>query len=75
MHLDKDFKPIFKLLETQPDPSGKAESFSDLNHVVRLKNIDIGQMMMFEDDLNLSLLDCRKLLSVLPSLGPNQTSE
>ncbi|KAK8285905.1 hypothetical protein V6Z12_D08G257000 [Gossypium hirsutum] len=28
MELDKDFKPLFKLLETQPDPSGKGRSTS-----------------------------------------------
>ena len=44
MLLDKDFKPLFKLLETQQDPSGKAHSFNDLNNVMRIKNIDIGQM-------------------------------
>ncbi|XP_071932178.1 mediator of RNA polymerase II transcription subunit 14 isoform X2 [Coffea arabica] len=75
MQLDKDFKPLFNLMETQPDPSGKAESFSDLNNIIRVKDVDIGQMQMCEDDLNLSLLDCGKLLSVLPSLSPNRTSE
>ncbi|CAI9102663.1 OLC1v1000965C1 [Oldenlandia corymbosa var. corymbosa] len=75
MQLDKDFKPLFKLLETQPDPSDKAESFGNLNNVFRLKNVDIGQMIMFEDDLNLSLLDSRKLFSVLPNLVPKHASE
>ncbi|KAG6645446.1 mediator of RNA polymerase II transcription subunit 14 isoform X2 [Carya illinoinensis] len=76
MLLDKEFKPLFKLLETQPDPSGKAHSFNDLNHVVRIKKIDIGQMQMLEDEMNLSLLDWGKLLSSLPSAGgPNHSSE
>ncbi|KAL3537818.1 hypothetical protein ACH5RR_001184 [Cinchona calisaya] len=75
MQLDKDFKPLFKLLETLPDSSGKAESFSDLNNVIRVKNVDVGRMLMCEDDLILCLLDCGKLLSVLPSLGPSQASE
>lgn len=76
MQLDKDFKPLFKLLETQPDPSGKSSSFGDMNHVIRIKKIDIGQMQMFEDELNLSLVDWGKLLSFLPNAGvPNQTSE
>lgn len=57
MQLDEDFKPLFKLLETQPDPSRKAQSFVDLNHVIRLKNIDIEMMHILEDELNLSLLD------------------
>ncbi|KAA8544913.1 hypothetical protein F0562_019692 [Nyssa sinensis] len=72
MQLDKDFKPLFKLLETQLDPSGKVHSF----HVIRIKSIDIGQMQMLEDELNLSLLDCGKLLSFSPNgVGTNQTSE
>lgn len=76
MQLDKDFKPVFKLLETQPDPSGKAPSFNDLNHVMRMKKIDIGQMQMLEDEMNLSLLDWRKLFSFLPSAGSSShTSE
>lgn len=76
MLLDKDFKPQFKLLETQPDPSGKAHSFNEINHVMRMKKIDVGQMQMLEDEMNLSLLDWGKLLSFLPSAGGhNQTSE
>ncbi|KAL3516282.1 hypothetical protein ACH5RR_023184 [Cinchona calisaya] len=75
MQLGKDFKLLFNLLETQSDPSGKAESFSDFNNIIRVKNVDIGQMQMCEDDINLSLLDCGKLLSVLPGLSINRTSE
>ncbi|XVF06316.1 hypothetical protein REPUB_Repub06bG0036900 [Reevesia pubescens] len=76
MELDKDFKPLFKLLETLPDPSGKGHSFNDLNNVLRIKKIDISQMQMLEDETNLSILDWGKLLSFLPNVGgPNQTSE
>lgn len=75
MQLDKDFKPLFKLIETQLDPSRKAESFTNLNNMIRIKDVDIGQMQMCEDDLNLSLLDFGKLLSVLPTLSPSRTSE
>ena len=76
MEHDKDFKPLFKLLETQPDPSGKGHSFNDLNNVLRIKKIDISQMQMLEDETNLSILDWGKLLSFLPNAGvPNQTSE
>ncbi|GMP60861.1 hypothetical protein CsSME_00023554 [Camellia sinensis var. sinensis] len=76
MQLDKDFKPLFKLLETQPDPSGKTHSFGDLNNVTRVKNVDIDQIQMIEDVLNLSLIDCGKLLSLSPNaMGANQTSE
>ncbi|GMI94529.1 ARABIDOPSIS MEDIATOR COMPONENTS 14, MEDIATOR COMPONENTS 14, STRUWWELPETER [Hibiscus trionum] len=76
MELDKDFKPVFKLLETQPDSSGKGHSFNDLNNVLRIKKIDIGQMQMLEDETNLSILDWGKLVSSLPNVGgPNQISE
>lgn len=70
MQLDKDFKPQFKLLETRPDSSG------DLNHVLRIKKIDIGQMQMLDDEMNLSLVDWEKLCPLVPNAaGPNQTSE
>ncbi|XP_057960378.1 mediator of RNA polymerase II transcription subunit 14 [Malania oleifera] len=76
MQLDKDFKPLFKLLETQPDPSGKAHSFGDMSSVIRIKKIDIGQMQLLEDELNLSLLDWGKVLPFLPSSGgPSHTSD
>ncbi|KAM1354002.1 mediator of RNA polymerase II transcription subunit 14-like isoform X1 [Malus sylvestris] len=76
MQLDKDFKPLFKLLETHPDPTRKPDSFNDLNHVMRIKKIDVSQMQMHEDDMNLSLLDLGKLHSFLPSSrGSNQSAE
>lgn len=75
MQLDKDFRPIFKLLETQADATRCAESFSGLSNVLRVKNVDIGQMQIREDDINLSLLDCGKLLSALPDLGISQISD
>lgn len=76
MELDKDFKPMFKLVETQPDQSEKGQSSSDLNRVIRIKKIDISQMQILEDELNLSILNQGKLLSVMPnSEGANQTSE
>ncbi|KAK8605205.1 hypothetical protein V6N13_082656 [Hibiscus sabdariffa] len=76
MELDKDFKPVFKLLETHPDSSGNGHSFNDLNNVLRVKKIDIGQMQMLEDETNLSILDWGKLVSSLPNVGgPNQISE
>lgn len=76
IQLDKDFKPLFKLLETQPDPCGRSLSVGDSNQVIRFNKIDIGQMQMVEDELNLSLLDWEKLFSSLPNGGdPNQTSE
>ncbi|KAJ8529393.1 hypothetical protein K7X08_036228 [Anisodus acutangulus] len=76
MELDKDFKPVFKLLESQSDSPAKAQSLADLSNVVRVKTVDIGRMQICEDELNLSLLNSKKLLSVLPSDGgSHQSSE
>ncbi|XP_024626377.1 mediator of RNA polymerase II transcription subunit 14 isoform X2 [Medicago truncatula] len=75
MQLDKNFKPLFKLLETEPDPSGKDKIFGDLNQVLRFKKIDIAQMQVLEDEMNLSLVDWAKLHSILPNAAcPNQMS-
>ncbi|KAL3381674.1 hypothetical protein AABB24_001674 [Solanum stoloniferum] len=76
MELDKDFKPVFKLLESRSDSPAKAQSLADLSNVVRVETIDVGRMQICEDELNLSLLNSKKLLSVLPSDGgSHQTSE
>ncbi|PKU84972.1 mediator of RNA polymerase II transcription subunit 14 [Dendrobium catenatum] len=75
MQLDKDFRPLFNLLETQPDTGGKSQSVSNINHVIRFNKIDIGQMQMVDDDLNLSLLNWEKI-STLPNLATlNQLSK
>ncbi|XP_043688493.1 mediator of RNA polymerase II transcription subunit 14-like [Telopea speciosissima] len=75
MQLDKDFKPLFKLLETQPDQSGRSHT-GDSNHVIRFNKIDIGQLQILEDEINLSLLDWEQPLSSLPNaVGSNLTSE
>lgn len=68
MQLEDDFRPLFKLLETQPDPSGKPES-----SVTRIKNIDIDQMHMLQGERSLSLLDCDALTSSENYLGSNET--
>lgn len=75
MQLDKDFRPLFNLLETQPESSGKSQSVSNFNHVIRFNKIDIGQMQMADDDLNLSLLNWEKI-NTLPNLATlNQLSK
>ncbi|AES61655.2 mediator of RNA polymerase II transcription subunit 14 [Medicago truncatula] len=75
MQLDKKFNPLFKLLETEPDPSGKDNIFGDLNQVLRFKKIDIAQMQVLEDEMNLSLVDWEKLHSILSNTAcPNQMS-
>ncbi|PIA56680.1 hypothetical protein AQUCO_00700798v1 [Aquilegia coerulea] len=76
IQLDNNFKPLFQLLETQRDVSGKSLTGGETNQVIRSNDIDIDQMQMIEDELNLSLLDCEKLISSLPNaVGSNQNSE
>ncbi|PIN26584.1 Thyroid hormone receptor-associated coactivator complex component (TRAP170) [Handroanthus impetiginosus] len=75
MQLDKEFKPCPKLIEAQVDSSGKAEPFGDISKVIRVKNLDISRMHMCEDELNLSLLDCRKMLSNSNDVNINGNSE
>ncbi|KAG6417480.1 hypothetical protein SASPL_119661 [Salvia splendens] len=75
MQLDKEFKPCPKLIEVQSESSGKGEPFGDISKVIRVKNLDISRMHMCEDELNLSLLDRRKILSVPNEVNANETSE
>ncbi|KAM0029677.1 putative mediator complex, subunit Med14 [Helianthus debilis subsp. tardiflorus] len=72
MQLEDDFRPIFKLLETQPDPSGKAES-----SVTRMKIVDINQMHLLEGEINSSLLDYNTLTvtSSENDSGPSQATD
>ena len=72
MQLDKDFRPLFNLLESQPEPHGMSHSIGEANHVFRLNKIDINMMQMIEDESNLALLDWEKLQS-LPNLGASNT--
>ncbi|KAG9159561.1 hypothetical protein Leryth_013540 [Lithospermum erythrorhizon] len=65
MQIDKEFKPLFKLLEVQPDTAGNSQSLGDWNNVVCVKNIDISQMKMGEDELGSSLVKYGNLLSLL----------
>ncbi|CAH9111716.1 unnamed protein product [Cuscuta epithymum] len=75
MQLEKDFKPVFKLLEIQSDSSGKPQSFGHLTNVIRSKSVDIGQMQIYEDGLNLSLLNYNKLLLSLRCCNTTQQFE
>lgn len=63
MELEKDFTPLFKLVETQTDGSGKPQFLSDLSNVLRVKKIDIGQIRILEDDLNLITSDVARFVS------------
>lgn len=63
MELEKDFTPLFKLVETQTDGSGKPQFLNDLSNVLRVKKIDIGQIRILEDDLNLITSDVARFVS------------
>ncbi|KAG2316177.1 hypothetical protein Bca52824_019299 [Brassica carinata] len=63
IELEKDFTPLFKLVETQTDGSGKPQLFNDLSNVLRVNKIDIGQRRILEDDLNLITSDVDSFVS------------
>ncbi|XP_010418480.1 PREDICTED: mediator of RNA polymerase II transcription subunit 14-like [Camelina sativa] len=63
MELEKDFTPLFKLVETQMVGSGQPQSFNDPSNILRVKKIDIGQIRILEDDLNLITSDVVKFVS------------
>ncbi|XP_022897929.1 mediator of RNA polymerase II transcription subunit 14-like [Olea europaea var. sylvestris] len=75
MQLDKEFKPLLKLIEAQADSTGKGQPFENMNNVIRVNNVDISQMNMCEDELNLSLLDHRKILTILSDVDGCRISE
>uniref|UniRef100_A0A7N0UT70 Mediator of RNA polymerase II transcription subunit 14 n=3 Tax=Kalanchoe fedtschenkoi TaxID=63787 RepID=A0A7N0UT70_KALFE len=63
IELDKDFKPLFNLMETRPELSGKVNVSADFNNVIRIKKINLAEIQMVEDEVNLSLPDIGKILS------------
>ncbi|EOA29718.1 hypothetical protein CARUB_v10012804mg [Capsella rubella] len=63
MELEKDFTPLFKLVETQMDGAGQPQSFNDPSNILRVKKIDIGQIRILEDDLNLITSDVVRFVS------------
>nr|XP_043627804.1 mediator of RNA polymerase II transcription subunit 14 [Erigeron canadensis] len=75
MQLQDDCRPIFKLLETQPDPSGKPGSSAVPNLVTRVKNVDIDQMHLLEGETDSTLLDYGALASSTNDTGTNQISD
>nr|CAD1829690.1 unnamed protein product [Ananas comosus var. bracteatus] len=75
MQLDKDFKPVFYLLETQPDPGGKSQSASDINQAIRFSKIDVGQMQISRNELSMSLFDWEKLQRLRNVESSNQILE
>ncbi|ONK56822.1 uncharacterized protein A4U43_C10F13360 [Asparagus officinalis] len=64
LQLDKDFKPLFYLLESRPEQRGKSHIISEANYVFRLNKVDINQMHVVGDESNLAILDWKKIQSV-----------
>ncbi|XP_062199220.1 mediator of RNA polymerase II transcription subunit 14-like [Phragmites australis] len=50
MQLDKDFRPIFHLLETQCNASDKANANADAKEAMRFNKIDVGQMQILNNE-------------------------
>ncbi|KAJ4783106.1 Mediator of RNA polymerase II transcription subunit 14 [Rhynchospora pubera] len=69
MQLDKEFKPVFHLLETQSaPPAERRNSITDVKNIIRVSEIDISQMPVTQDDLNTtSLLKWEKIQMMLQS--------
>ncbi|XP_042448372.1 mediator of RNA polymerase II transcription subunit 14-like isoform X1 [Zingiber officinale] len=75
MQVEKDFKPIFILLESRSDSDGNSNSSNDSNKVIRSNRIDIAQMQIVDDELNISLFDWEKLHSLSNIVTFNQAGE
>ncbi|GAB2218812.1 hypothetical protein Drorol1_Dr00002044 [Drosera rotundifolia] len=72
MQLDIDFKPLFGLVETHLDQSGKFKVVD----VSRFKKIDIGQMQICDDEVNMSILDLDKVVGfALSTINSGQSGE
>ncbi|MQL86065.1 hypothetical protein Taro_018583 [Colocasia esculenta] len=75
MQLDRDLRPLFRLLEAQHD-SDEGSRSGECKHVIRSNKIDIGQVEVIEDELNLSLVNWEKMQSSIPiGGGSSQASE
>jgi mediator of RNA polymerase II transcription subunit 14 len=50
MQLDKDFRPVFHLLETQCDASDKTNANADAKEAIRFNKINVGQMQILKSE-------------------------
>ncbi|WVZ64079.1 hypothetical protein U9M48_013648 [Paspalum notatum var. saurae] len=69
MQLDKDFRPVFHLLETQCDAGDKANANADPKETIRYNKINIGQMQILKNESNINPFDVklRSLQSIVSS--------
>lgn len=59
MQLDKDFRPVFHLLETQSDASNKFNANIDVKEAMRVNKIDVGQMEKMKYEKNTNPFDAK----------------
>ena len=59
MQLDKDFRPVFHLLETQSDASNKINASIDAKEATRVNKIDIGLMQTIKYEKNTNIFDAK----------------
>ncbi|KAG8049511.1 hypothetical protein GUJ93_ZPchr0009g1093 [Zizania palustris] len=52
MQLDKDFRPVFHLLETQSDASDKTNANTGTKEAMRFNKIDVGQIHISKNESN-----------------------
>ncbi|KAL9274243.1 Mediator of RNA polymerase II transcription subunit 14-like protein [Drosera capensis] len=72
MQLDIDFKPLFGLVKTHLDQSGKSKVLD----VSQFKKIDIGQMQIRDDEVNMSILDLDKVVGfALSTINSGRSGE
>ncbi|KAJ1255868.1 hypothetical protein BS78_K146700 [Paspalum vaginatum] len=69
MQLDKDFRPVFHLLETQCDAGDKTNANADPKETIRYNKINIGQMQILKNESNTNPFDVklRALQSIVSS--------
>lgn len=67
MQLDKEFKPVFHLLEAQlVPPAERRNSVTDVKSIIRVGEIDVGQMPVTQEDLyTTSLIKWEKIQMML----------
>ncbi|VAI17170.1 unnamed protein product [Triticum turgidum subsp. durum] len=59
MQLDKDFRPVFHLLETQSDASNKLNANIGAKEAMRVNKIDVGQMEKIKYEKNSNPFDAK----------------
>lgn len=59
MQLDKDFRPVFHLLETQCDASNNTNANADAKETIRCNKINVGQMQVLQNESSASPFDVK----------------